>query len=552
MSRLHKSKDRAFLRRGTYTIAVVHTVILALFILALGSPQVAVGGLAVAAEVSVAPDAATADCFQAPHRACMFDEALRLAHLAQNPTANPYVLEQVALSMAKSGAHAQAKTVFASALQVAAGIDDGPSRAGAYQAIADAQATSGFTEDAHASLLRAGEALKTGKNDGQRINALKSLGKALAKAGLSKEAGQIFGMAKQAVELIPISQRSTQLDYVAQDEAEVGMVAGALETSGRIADKTHRGAAIAAIAVAQARAGNILTAIETAKSIENKFQTYDAIADICSTLARSGHFQDALELARSIDDDGTRATALISIGSEQGKGDKVGATASFNEAYRLASGVDAEHTNVSTLISLAGREQAAGLITQARQSFSDSIRAANEILEAGLRTNFLTEIAKEQARHGFVKEAAATIELALTAIRSEEKSASQANSVAEIGYAQAIAGILPASRASFAEAKEILQSTTTSDGERDRAITNLRIVQSLGNSEQLKAGHIAAAIELVQGMDESNMRWFELGAIAEAQAKVGEIPDALATAQTIHKPEQRAVALSQVATYLPE
>jgi tetratricopeptide (TPR) repeat protein len=551
MAMKQEFNDRGFLRRAAPVplLGVVQMFLPAL-VLALGGPQLGTIGVAFATEATVTPEAAPPNCFKAPHRACVFDEALRLARSAQSSAPNPYVFAHVATSIAKSGARDQAKSIFATALEVAESVDDRPRRAGAYQAIAEAQATSGFADDAQRSFLSAAEALKIGNSDGQRITALKSLGKALAKAGLSNESAETFGLAKQAIELIPISQRATQFEYLAQDEAEAGIIADALETSSMIADDTSRGAALAAIAVAQAKAGNLLVAIATAKAIQNEFQGYDALADIAAHLAQSGRIQDALELARSIEDGGTRAKALISIGLEQAKGNKEGAAASFNEAYRLAIGIDAEHTRALALMNLAAAEQTVGLDGQAKEYFANAVLAANKIPEIGFRARILTQIAKEHCGHGFRKDAAETIKLALVDVRSEEKNSSQAYTIAEIGYAQAIAGLLPESLASFAEAKELLQSV--SESQRDEAMGFLRSVQYSGVTAHLKQGNIAGALEVIQSMD--NSRWSSscLALVAQSQAKGGSIPDALSTAQTIPDPAQRAFALSQVAIYLPE
>lgn len=155
-----------------------------------------------------------------------------------------------------------------------------------------------------------------------RARALRVLGVALARAGRSGPADQLFEQAKQVAETVADPRiRGGELREVATALARAGRLDQAEQVALSIVDSMYRAVASYEVAIALARAGQntqadllFRQAEQAARMMVNPTAVADIQGQVAVALAVAGRFNQALRVVNAIDDAGWRGAALQRVG----------------------------------------------------------------------------------------------------------------------------------------------------------------------------------------------------------------------------------------------
>ena len=243
---------------------------------------------------------------------------------------------------------------------------------------------------------------------GVRAEALSAIAAAQAEvgdiAGALQTAGKIDYASAGKIDYAASLARA--LSAIAAAQAEAGDIAGALQTAGKIGDAHHRAEALSSIAAAQAEAGDkagaratAAEALQIAEKITAGFLGTMALIDIAAMQAEAGDIAGALQTAGKIGDAHYRAEALSSIAAAQAEaGDKTGARATLAEALQTAGKIDYAVFLAGALSAIAATQAEAGDKAGARATLSEALQTAGKIGNAFNRARALSAIASALAK----------------------------------------------------------------------------------------------------------------------------------------------------------
>ncbi len=323
------------------------------------------------------------------------------------------------------------------------------------------------------------------------------------------------------------------------------------QSIGKISSKSvataTSGAAWAVCMRAPKRVCVLHQAVQVAESIEDKPKRAEAFGAIGEIQSKSGLAKEvaatldqAVQLVPTIDEESKRGEALSSIAAAHAKAGR------SSELLQLASSIKNDRIRVGVLASVAKAQAKAGLTKEASDTINQALRLTPSV--GDFLPLALASIAEAQAIAGLTKEAAGTFDQALRIGGSAD------GYLVSIVEAQAHAAL---TRSAFDQAIKIAQSIT--DG-LDRALALRYIVEA-----QAKAGNITDALQVFQFIDYRGLRdekqkfavdeerAIALLLIVDAYAKAGKIGDALNFAQSIPNQDNqffrayRAIALGTIA-----
>jgi tetratricopeptide (TPR) repeat protein len=380
---------------------------------------------------------------------------------------------------------------------IASRMDDGYWKASALEKLGRCHVSKGKKE---AAIERFNQALKAAESIDlsiPRVRTMLRIATAQAAGGDRVEAGGILQQVLVFSSGIQdAGSRDLAIGYVAEGQARLGEVSGALRTVDDIQDSDQKKAVARNIVSEVARNGNIRYAMELAASIQDGFNHDFALRRIVEASAHAGDFNGALATASSISRIGdTKAIALGHIADE--------------------------------MVDHQDRAMAQSVLRQAAQ-------AARQISDARERAYSLGRIARRQAEVNDRQGAVDNIRQALRAIDAVSDRKERDSPFLFIVEAQVQAGDVEGAWKSAL--------AMSSDSFQDRAFSQIAKSQAwLGDIQ----GALQAAA-MIHGYD--FIEWgFSLQRIAKIQAHKGDKKGALAWATTQANPSDRALALLGVA-----
>ena len=384
------------------------------------------------------------------------------------------------------------------AIETAARIEDGYFKASMLQNIAEDLAKKAEHKDALKILEEARAASSTMRDDSTKAHVLRNIAETQAKAGDRSAARQTIEKAMKIVATSPLTvmDKSFELQEMAEAQAQLGDIHGALKTVRSIKDDEHKAGALRNIAGAQARAGDVSHALETVARIKDHFNHNFALQRIVEAQANAGDMRGALQTASAIkQSNSSKAIALIRIAEAQAR--------------------------------LKNLEAASFTLQQARQ-------AALHIQNVKERAHRLGWVARVKAEVGDKVSASETVQEALTATNDIANKKDKDSPLLSIVEAQAQMG----------DFKGALQTTSSmnSDFVTDRAFYQIARAQA-------QAGDIDGALKtaaLSQGY-EFMWRGYTLQFIATVQAQRGDKKGAFSWVAKQSQPSDTALGLLGVA-----
>ncbi len=256
------------------------------------------------------------------------------------------LLARIAFLQAHIGHREKAEQTFAEAIQIAQKVEELRSRSDVLVQIAIAQVKAGYKE----------QGLHT-----------------LEQAVLSR---------KQARDDVRVT--GGELRWIAHTLARLQLYEPAMQTAQQIVLDDLRAITIEDITVEKisqmVQEGQIEQGLRLALEIQSPFARRVALLHAVSALAESGKIDQALQVASTIPEDGYRATALAEIAKAQAKaGVEKAAQRTFEQAIQLAQKIHFEGIRYTSFGSIAIAQSEAGYIEQALRTLEqikrDSARA---------------------------------------------------------------------------------------------------------------------------------------------------------------------------------
>jgi tetratricopeptide (TPR) repeat protein len=462
-------------------------------------------------------------CLKAATRACVLRHAARVAESIEDPRSR---------------------------------VETARSRAMSLASVADAQLKAALITDAAATLDWALQLMSSLADPHGRDDPLRYIVAIQAKAGK-------FGEALEVARSIGNEYlRARAIGPIAVAKGQTGSIAEALQLVQAVDGKRPRALLIREIAwelrtlaVARGEEGTILGALKEVESIEEEhpppmfssgphlpWAHGPPLRIIAAAQARAGRIPEALSVARSIKGRGDRALALAFVTAalaNAGQIEKVLEVVRSVEDH-LERGQVLGHLLQPEWMAVY-EEKAPFRATRTQLEQIEKVEGAEEAVRIALalpdeeqRSRGLAIVAVAQARAGAVGDADGLVPL----IKHQK---SRFLALLAIGKAQARAGLSAQSIATFEQALQAARSSVP----RDRHLSELAKAQA-------KAGQISEALRVVQSIEgtlltaghagtvngrkaDHDRRW-ALNEIARAQAKVGLIAEALQTARSIELP----------------
>jgi len=301
-----------------------------------------------------------------------------------------------------------------------------------------------------------------------------------------------------------------------------------------------------------------------------------SIAVLAAVHALAGNIDAASAAFRNLHDADLRIRVQIRIAAAQVRsGDVVGARATFNAAlakidqvqnrdsrdvirsraaeFLAANGeLGAAVATVSTMEGSGFRAQWLMLMADniatmtntgsARNDIAAVLREAERIEDAQLRALLLLSVARAQAKEGNVVSARDNAAEALATVEQIEEESLRAMVYSNFGVMLARAGYRNESQAAFDDA------LTTADKIADVGGLEMALMSIARN--QAEVGNIAAARSIIERDVQHRWQSIVLVSIAEAQARSGQVMDALVSADEIEDPGHRVDAFTRIANQL--
>jgi tetratricopeptide (TPR) repeat protein len=362
----------------------------------------------------------------------LFDQALKVAEGIEEARERAWALRGIAEEMAKVG-------VFDQALKMAERIEEAWVRAKALGAIAGEMARAGMVEGAKEvfeQALKVEEAWKWAKAFAEEM----------------VEAG----MFDRALKIAKAWWRAEALAAIAGEMAGAGMVEGAkeffdqaLKVAGRIEDAEERAEALREIAAEMAKAGMtdwakefFDQALKVAGRIEDAWERAEALREIAREMAKAGMFEQALKVAEAWE----WAEAFAGEMAEAEMFEQVlKAVDALWQAEALGAITDLKaaggRERAEALSAIAGEMAKAGMTDWAKEVFDQALKVAEGIERAWERAEALREIAREMAKAGMLEGAKEVFERALKAAEGIEDAWGRSEALRAIAGEMAKAGM---------------------------------------------------------------------------------------------------------------
>ena len=234
---------------------------------------------------------------------------------------------------------------------------------------------------------------------------------------------------------------------------------------------------------------------------------------------RTGH--PPTRRAQSYSDKSRGESALASIAKAQAEAGR------FAQAIGLAKSIEQQGWRINALLGIARAQAEAGLIreaTELAQLYSDGIAF------------FGANIAAAQFKAGMAKEAAATLDQMRRFAQSSDDGFFRSRVLADIAMVQAKAAMAKEAAATLDEAAQVAQSIKDSP---EAAVAYVAEAQA-------EVGRIPEALQLLQSVS-GLQRDLSLMSVVKAQAKAGHIAEARQLTQSINNEITRSWALAEIA-----
>ena len=435
-------------------------------------------------------------------------EALCATTTANKTSVPVCVLCEIAETQVQAGQ--DATLTFAEAQSMTARSGDSSQRVSALLGLARAQARVGH--DAAPTLTEIQITVAQIENAEDRTWALGELGKVQAHAGRFVEA------LSTAAEIEDELKRISALTEIAKEQALAGLCADAQSTAAKIVDEWRRSVALREIVEAQAQSGQFADAQSMAERIKGKWAERDvAFRKIVEAQAHAGQFAEAQSTLTRIEGGSERAWALSAIIKAMAE------AGHFTEAKFQAARFRTDTPERSgSMGDIAVAQAQAG-------RFSEAESTASEIQD----DKVWRDIAIAQAQAGlndvsrFAKAQATAAKIGVPWFRAE--------ALYGIAIAQAHAG-------RFADAESI--AAEIGDMNRDHLYQDMsdKILLEIARKEAEAGGNATFAEALSKAAKMDNWKRDEpLLEIVKAQAQIGELKDALCTADMILRDQTRGI-----------
>lgn len=403
------------------------------------------------------------------------------------------------------------------ALQTATLIVDSRRRADVLRSIADAQADSGDFEAALSTLSR----ISDGRDES--VLAQPSVLRVLVRAGRVDRAREI------ATNSAIGNERDWALRVIAEQQAEGGDAAGAMQTLSLISDGSKRALALASIVGDRARSGDVDGAMITAREIVDPMAKDSAFGSIANALVVRGDCDGAIDAVAMIAETDTRVLVLLdALELCVRRGDRLNAERFADASARAISGIIDPDVKVWRLSRLADGQSAINHREAALSTLQQASEEASRISDEGRRDMALSRVAASQADSGdfnaAVRTAARVGEQGLgfadplvgIAIRCER--AGDRATAMKIMYEYCMpAEAEPMSRRASTIAtlaKDVMNHSVDSDA---LLVSKRELAQALLSDAERALQHISDHLDKFDGLCD----------IAEANIEVGELDDAI-------------------------
>ena len=368
--------------------------------------------------------------------------------------------------------------------------------------------------------------------------------RSLFEAGKRYEAGVMaFSQALSVIQMIPLTfERAKAFADIALGQAKTGRVwtaelafSKALEAAQAAKGDRVRDMAFTDITASQAEAGYLQEALAMVQNIKQPSFRATAFASIALAQAEAGNskavgqsLSDALVAARAIEDEQKRASSLGEIAVAQVMVNRA------RDALATVQEIKANRMRDEALAAVAVAQAEAG-------DFQGATATARKIELHPGRAEAFAGIARAQARAGHARDAEQSISQAMLAAQEIEHDETRAYRLTAIARAQAAAADDKAAEQSFAEAVSAAEKVVD-DGQRHFALFDIATLQA-------DAGYVEGAKLTAQKIEPgSGAHPDVLSAIAVAQTKAGNDPDAMATVKQIKYDHDRAEAFIKLAS----
>jgi tetratricopeptide (TPR) repeat protein len=391
----------------------------------------------------------------APARACILDEALRVAQSIKDEPSRAWAFAEIARGRANLG-------LRDAALELARSITVPSRRAEALCYVAEAQAKEGRAKEAGVTFGQAVQtALTTGSGKGEAAEALAVIGEAQTKAGFAREAAATF---KQALRLVQ-SIKDEPGDFE-RGRVLVTQVLPGLSNSIAASPEFKREALV------------LLKQAEQAAPPSGRFDRVDVIAAVARAEAAAGFSLEAADLARLNHDEYWRQTVLANV--DKGRNPTEWATGMLK---LVRAWEERDQIKLTNALKTPG---------QFMKRKSELDRSARD------RGSILREVVVVYSRAGMTKEALQVAE-SPAMLRADDWS--RASALEAVARADAKAGLID----------QALRLAWMINDDWKRASTLVDIVAA-----QAKAGRTKEALQLAQSIANEFRRVQALRLVAEA------------------------------------
>jgi tetratricopeptide (TPR) repeat protein len=244
-------------------------------------------------------------------------------------------------------------------------------------------------------------------------------------------------------------------------------------------------------------------------------------------------FDQALKLAEGIERAGWRAEALREIAGEMAK------AGMFDQALKVAEGIEDADERAEALREIAGEMAKAGMFEQA-------LKVAEGIEKAGWRAWALREIAVGMAKAEMTDWAKEVFGRALMVAEGIEDAWQRAVALAAIAEGMAKAGMEDWAKEVFEQALKVAEGIEDAD-ERARALREIAVRMAEAGMMERAKEVFEQALKVAEGIEKADVRAWALREIAGGMAKAGMFDQALKVAEGIEKAWWRAEALREIA-----
>jgi hypothetical protein len=411
--------------------------------------------------------------------------------------------------------------------------------------------------------LPAADALKDGEG---KALALQRLGKAQARAGDRAAARATLGRAAAAAGAIPGPERRSEvvqlvaqaLDQAGEPKAARALIdrlvraAGALEGKARVHVLQRAGFGYADLKDRDAALGALRDALEACPDVSAVFEVQGALV---STHTRFGDYEGAIRAAGARPEHladvpgGLSEIHLRSVATEAAKANGKTARAALARALEVAQELPEGPRGVA-LKGIAEAQAEAGDLEGALQTVHD-LAVRNEMNSRDMAPAGMAKIAAAQAKAGDREGARATLQeaLGLTHAIPDDNPNIKNNRFRAVAEGQAEVG-------DVAEALATIEVIRDDNNERAAALTTVAKAQAQAGDQAAARATFAKAAEAARAIkprenfgndDPAQNTAYALLMIAKAQAEVGALGDALATARSVTIDDWRLPLLAELA-----